>query len=61
MKFDDLDAKMRVFETTSDTCMLPGLYMAARIDGRSFTRLTKETHPFEAPYDERFRDYKDAG
>ena len=23
MKFDDLDAKMRVFETTSDTCVLP--------------------------------------
>lgn len=57
MKFDDLDAKMRVFETAADTCVLPGLYMAARIDGRSFTRLTKETHHFEAPYDLRFRDY----
>lgn len=57
MKFDDLDAKMRVFETASDTCVLPGLYMVARIDGRSFTRLTKEVHHFEAPYDVRFRDY----
>jgi tRNA(His) guanylyltransferase len=57
MKFDDLDAKMRVFETASDTCVLPGLYMVARIDGRSFTRLTKEVHQFEAPYDTRFRDY----
>ncbi len=57
MKFDDLDTKMRVFETAADMCVLPGLYMVARIDGRSFTRLTRETHHFEAPYDLRFRDY----
>jgi tRNA(His) 5'-end guanylyltransferase len=30
--------------------------MAARLDGRGFTRLTKEVHPFEAPFDPRFRD-----
>ena len=30
--------------------------MVARLDGRSFTRLTKEVHKFEAPFDERFRD-----
>ena len=30
--------------------------MVARLDGRSFTRLTKEVHQFEAPFDERFRD-----
>lgn len=30
--------------------------MVARIDGRNFTRLTKETHEFNAPFDERFRD-----
>ncbi|MFZ6030430.1 MAG: tRNA(His) guanylyltransferase Thg1 family protein [Chloroflexota bacterium] len=57
MKFDDLDSKMRLFETAADNCVLPGLFMAARIDGRNFTRLTKETHHFEAPYDVRFRDY----
>lgn len=34
--------------------------MVARIDGRGFTRLTKEVHKFDAPYDERFRDYKEA-
>jgi tRNA(His) guanylyltransferase len=27
-----------------------------RLDGRSFTRLTKEVHPFEAPFDARFCD-----
>lgn len=56
MKFDDLDQKMRVFETARDQCVLPGLYMVARLDGRSFTRLTKEVHQFEAPFDPRFRD-----
>jgi len=56
MKFDELDGMMRVFETAHDLCVLPGLHMVARLDGRSFTRLTKEVHPFEAPFDERFRD-----
>lgn len=56
MKFDDLDAKMRVFETGHGRCVLPGVYIVARLDGRSFTRLTKEVHDFEAPFDERFRD-----
>jgi tRNA(His) guanylyltransferase len=56
MKFDELDDKMRVFETAHDLRVLPGLYMVARLDGRGFTRLTKEVHPFEAPFDARFRD-----
>ncbi len=56
MKFDDLDSKMRVYETAGDVCVLPGMYMVARIDGRSFTRLTKEVHQFESPFDARMRD-----
>ncbi|MCA9087240.1 MAG: guanylyltransferase [Planctomycetaceae bacterium] len=56
MKFDDLDKKMRVYETAADLCVLPGMFMVARLDGRSFTRLTKEVCQFEAPFDERFRD-----
>ncbi len=56
MKFDDLDGRLRVFETAHDHCALPGLYLVARLDGRNFTRLTKETHPFERPFDARFRD-----
>mgnify|MGYP003623344856 CR=1 FL=1 len=57
MKFDELDAKMRVYETMNDLGVLPGMYIVARIDGRGFTKLTKEKHPFEAPFDSRFRDY----
>lgn len=56
MKSDDLDKKMRVFETAADLCVLPGMFMVARLDGRSFTRLTKEVCQFEAPFDESFRD-----
>ena len=57
MKFDDLDSKMRMYETAHDYCVVPGVYMVARIDGRGFTKLTKEIHQFESPYDIRFRDY----
>jgi tRNA(His) guanylyltransferase len=57
MKFDDLDLKMRVYETANDVCVLPEMYMVARIDGRSFTKLTKDVHKFKAPFDEVFRDY----
>lgn len=56
MKFDELDSRMRVFETAHDYAVLPGIYMVARIDGRGFTRLTKEVQKFEAPFDVRFRD-----
>ncbi len=56
MKFDELDNRMRVFEIAHDYAVLPGVHMVARIDGRGFTRLTKEVHSFEAPFDVRFRD-----
>ncbi len=56
MKFDELDKRMRVFETAHDHSVLPGIFMVARLDGRNFTRLTKEVHSFERPFDERFRD-----
>lgn len=56
MKFDELDEKMRVFETSHDYCVVPGVFIVLRLDGRGFTRLTKEVHSFEAPFDVRFRD-----
>ena len=42
MNFDELDRKMRTYEQSIDQIILPELYMVARLDGRSFTRLTKE-------------------
>lgn len=56
MKFDDFDKRMRVYEESLDQCILPDMYIAARLDGRSFTRLTKEVCQFEAPFDIHFRD-----
>ncbi len=56
MRFGDLDRRMRLFETANDHCVLPGIHIVTRLDGRSFTRLTKEVHPFESPFDPRFRD-----
>lgn len=56
MKFDDIDKQMRIYEESLDQQVLPDLYMAVRLDGRSFTRLTKEICQFEAPFDVRFRN-----
>lgn len=56
MTFDELDSQMQVFETAHDVCVLPGLFIVVRLDGRSFTHLTQEQHRFDAPYDVRFRD-----
>ncbi len=57
MKFEELDTRMRVYETALDYSVLPNIYMVARLDGRNFTRLTKEIHQFTPPFDDRFRDY----
>lgn len=56
MNFDELDKRMRRFETSLDQTILPELYMVVRIDGRNFTKLTKEICKFEAPFDVLFRD-----
>lgn len=57
MKFDELEASLRIFETAHDHCVLPGIHIVARLDGHNFSRLTKETYQFEAPFDVRFRDH----
>lgn len=56
MKFDELDKKLRLFETTYDFCVPPEQYIVVRLDGRGFTKLTKEIWNFDAPFDVRFRD-----
>ena len=56
MNFDELDKKMRIYEQSIDQTILPDMYLVARLDGRSFSRLTKEVCNFEAPFDVRFRD-----
>ncbi|MCB9636663.1 MAG: guanylyltransferase [Sandaracinus sp.] len=56
MKFEELDLRMRVFETAHDHSALPGLFLVARLDGRSFTRLARDVLELDAPFDVRFRD-----
>lgn len=56
MNFDMLDKKMRQFETHDDRHVLPGVWIVLRMDGRGFTKLTKETLKFQAPFDMKFRD-----
>jgi len=56
MQFTSLDAKMRAYETAFDQKVLPEVYIIARLDGRGFTRLTKELLDLEKPFDVRFRD-----
>lgn len=56
MRFDDFDKQMRVYEESLDQYILPDMYIVVRLDGRSFTKLTKEICKFEAPFDIKFRD-----
>ncbi|MBR5503117.1 MAG: guanylyltransferase [Methanobrevibacter sp.] len=55
MNFDEFDTIMRVYEQSLDQHILPDMYIAVRLDGRSFTSLTKRMD-FEKPFDARFRD-----
>lgn len=41
MKFDELDEKMRVYETALAHCILPEMFIVARIDRRGFRLLTR--------------------
>ncbi|WP_035609055.1 tRNA(His) guanylyltransferase Thg1 family protein [Haloferula sp. BvORR071] len=56
MRFDELDELLRIYEQANDRCVPPGFHVVARLDGRGFTKLTKELMDYEAPYDVRFRD-----
>ncbi len=56
MKFDELESSLRNFETAHDRVIPSGIQIVARLDGRGFSRLTKEVMDYEAPYDSRFRD-----
>lgn len=56
MKFDDFDSQMRIYETAADQFVPPNMSIVARLDGRGFTKLTKETLDLEKPFSTTFRD-----
>ena len=56
MSFESTDRRMRIYETAHDHCVLPGVHMVARIDGRSFSQLTRRTLAITEPYSLTIRD-----
>lgn len=56
MKFDDLDERLRVFESIGDEPIATDGQLVARLDGRGFTKLTKDRLELSKPFDPRFRD-----
>ncbi len=56
MKFAELDTRMRAFEGAGNTVLPLAEFLVARLDGRGFTRLTKELLTLEKPFDARFHE-----
>lgn len=52
MHFEDLDILMRRYEEVSDTKVLPSIYMVARLDGKGFSKFTKNKGLLK-PFDDR--------
>lgn len=56
MSFEATDRRLRVFETAHDHAVLPGIHVVARIDGRSFSQLTRRDMGITEPYAIAMRD-----
>ncbi|WP_294282675.1 tRNA(His) guanylyltransferase Thg1 family protein [uncultured Chryseobacterium sp.] len=54
MKFEETEAVMRKNESLSEQYILPGNFIVVRLDGKGFTKLTKEKLTLDKPFDERF-------
>lgn len=55
MHFEDLDILMRQYEEVHDIKVLPHIYMVARLDGKGFSKLTKDSN-FNKPFDIKFNE-----
>lgn len=53
MHFEDLDIIMRSYEEMYDLKVLPNIYMVARLDGKGFSKLTRNNR-FKKPFDDNF-------
>ena len=56
MKFDDFDKKMRRYEESIEQIIDKEYFIVARLDGKGFTKLTKENSTLKRPFDIKFRD-----
>lgn len=50
---DELEKSIKIFEDNYDICILPNIYIVARLDGRSFSSLTKKMN-LQKPFDDTF-------
>jgi len=56
MKFEHIEALMRKNESLAEQYILPENFIIVRLDGKSFTKLTKEKLSLEKPFDEKFSE-----
>ncbi|PTT29914.1 guanylyltransferase [Chryseobacterium sp. HMWF028] len=56
MKFEEIEALMRRNESLSEKYILPENFIVVRLDGKGFTKLTKEKLSLEKPFDKKFSD-----
>ncbi len=56
MKFEEIEALMRKNESLSEQYALPENFIVVRLDGKGFTKLTKEKLSLEKPFDKRFSE-----
>lgn len=54
MKFEEIEILMRKNESLSEQYVLPENFIIVRLDGKGFTKLTKEKLSLEKPFDEKF-------
>jgi tRNA(His) guanylyltransferase len=54
MKFEEVEALMRKNESLSEQYILPENFIIVRLDGKGFTKLTKEKLSLDKPFDEKF-------
>jgi tRNA(His) 5'-end guanylyltransferase len=54
MKFEEIEAFMRKTERLSEQYILPENFIIVRLDGKGFTKLTKEKLSLEKPFDKKF-------
>lgn len=49
------EKSIKIFENIYDLCVLPNIYIVARLDGRSFSSLTKKMN-LKKPFDDNFQN-----
>ncbi|CAI8891941.1 tRNA(His) guanylyltransferase Thg1 family protein [Chryseobacterium sp. IT-36CA2] len=54
MKFEEIETLMRRNENLSEQYILPENFIIVRLDGKGFTKLTKEKLSLEKPFDQKF-------